>query len=64
MKTDGDDCYLKWEAKLDFRALRIAEHEAALLHLQNLWQEPLFNDDRPWLEIKRSTCALQLVVQV
>ena len=46
MKTDGDDCYLKWEAKLDFRALRIAKHEAALLHLQNLWQEPLFNDDR------------------
>ena len=46
MKTDGDDCYLKWESKLDFRALRIAKHEAALLHLQNLWQEPLFNDDR------------------
>ena len=46
MKTDGDDCYLKWEAKLDFRALSIAEHEGALLHLQNLWQEPLFNDDR------------------
>ena len=45
MKTDGDDCYLKWEAKLDFRALRIAEHKAALLHLQNLLLE-LFNDDR------------------
>ena len=40
MKTDGDDCYLKWEAKLDFRALRIAENKAALLHLQNLLLEP------------------------
>ena len=39
MKTDEDDCYLKWEAKLDFRALRIAEHEAALLHLKNLLLE-------------------------